>query len=86
VKILIAAASFASNMSGLQRHALNVARCLLPETGDLISCIWSSRHGSAALLQDCGLSSKCAGNYARCRDEPISSKPESLVLPQSFRN
>ncbi|MGA3048842.1 MAG: glycosyltransferase family 1 protein [Terracidiphilus sp.] len=31
MKILIAAASFASNMSGLQRHALNVARCLLPE-------------------------------------------------------
>jgi glycosyltransferase involved in cell wall biosynthesis len=31
VNILIAAASFASNMSGLQRHALNVARCLLPE-------------------------------------------------------
>jgi glycosyltransferase involved in cell wall biosynthesis len=31
VKILIAAASFASNMSGLQRHALNVVRCLLPE-------------------------------------------------------
>jgi len=30
VKILIAAASFASNMSGLQRHALNVVRCLLP--------------------------------------------------------
>jgi glycosyltransferase involved in cell wall biosynthesis len=31
VNILIAAASFASNMSGLQRHALNVARCLAPE-------------------------------------------------------
>ncbi len=31
MKILIAAASFASNMSGLQRHALNVARCLLLE-------------------------------------------------------
>jgi glycosyltransferase involved in cell wall biosynthesis len=31
MKILIAAASFATNMSGLQRHALNVARCLLPE-------------------------------------------------------
>jgi glycosyltransferase involved in cell wall biosynthesis len=31
MKILIAAASFASNMSGLQRHALNVARCLLRE-------------------------------------------------------
>jgi glycosyltransferase involved in cell wall biosynthesis len=31
MKILIAAASFASNMSGLQRHALNVVRCLLPE-------------------------------------------------------
>jgi len=30
VKILIALASFASNMSGLPRHALNVARCLLP--------------------------------------------------------
>jgi glycosyltransferase involved in cell wall biosynthesis len=31
MKILLAAASFASNMSGLQRHALNVARCLLLE-------------------------------------------------------
>ena len=31
MNILIAAASFASNMSGLQRHALSVARCLLPE-------------------------------------------------------
>lgn len=31
MKILFAAASFATNMSGLQRHALNVARCLLPE-------------------------------------------------------
>jgi glycosyltransferase involved in cell wall biosynthesis len=31
LKILIAAASFASNISGLQRHALNVVRCLLPE-------------------------------------------------------
>ena len=30
MKILIAAASFASRMSGLQRHALNVVRCLLP--------------------------------------------------------
>jgi glycosyltransferase involved in cell wall biosynthesis len=37
VKILIAAASFASNMSGLQRHALNVVRCLLPEPE--ISCL-----------------------------------------------
>jgi glycosyltransferase involved in cell wall biosynthesis len=32
VKVLIAAASFASSMSGLQRHALNVVRCLLPES------------------------------------------------------
>ena len=32
MKILISAASFASNMSGLQRHALNVARCLMPES------------------------------------------------------
>lgn len=29
MKILIAAASFASNISGVQRHALNLARCLL---------------------------------------------------------
>jgi glycosyltransferase involved in cell wall biosynthesis len=29
VKILIAVASFAQNLSGLQRHAFNVARCLL---------------------------------------------------------
>lgn len=32
MKILIAAASFAANISGLQRHALNVVRCLLPES------------------------------------------------------
>lgn len=31
MKVLIAAASFASNISGIQRHALNVVRCLLPE-------------------------------------------------------
>jgi glycosyltransferase involved in cell wall biosynthesis len=31
VKILIAAASFASNISGVQRHAFNVARCLLTQ-------------------------------------------------------
>jgi glycosyltransferase involved in cell wall biosynthesis len=31
VKIVIAAASFASNISGLQRHAFNVTRCLLPQ-------------------------------------------------------
>jgi glycosyltransferase involved in cell wall biosynthesis len=29
MKILIAAASFASNLSGIQRHAFNAARCLL---------------------------------------------------------
>lgn len=31
MKIVIAAASFASNISGLQRHAFNVTRCLLPQ-------------------------------------------------------
>jgi len=31
VKILIAAASLASNLSGVQRHAFNVARCLVPQ-------------------------------------------------------
>ena len=32
MKILIAAASFATSVSGLQRHAFNVARCLLLES------------------------------------------------------
>lgn len=32
MKILITAASFASKMSGLQRHALNLVRCLLQES------------------------------------------------------
>lgn len=31
MKVLIAAASYASNISGLQRHAFNVVRCLLPQ-------------------------------------------------------
>ena len=31
MKVLIAAASFASNISGIQRHALNVVRCLLKQ-------------------------------------------------------
>ncbi len=37
MKVLIAAASFASNISGVQRHALNLARCLLllPEISEL---------------------------------------------------
>ena len=52
MKILIAAASFASNMSGLQRHALNVARCLLlrPEisTLDLVIAPWQHNFVEAA--------------------------------------
>jgi glycosyltransferase involved in cell wall biosynthesis len=37
MKILLAAASFAANISGVQRHALNMARCLLsqPEVSEL---------------------------------------------------
>lgn len=37
MKIVIAAASFAPNISGLQRHALNLARCLMlqPEVAEL---------------------------------------------------
>jgi glycosyltransferase involved in cell wall biosynthesis len=31
MKVLIAAASFAANISGIQRHALNVVRCLLKQ-------------------------------------------------------
>ena len=53
MKILIAAASFASNMSGLQRHALNVVRCLLPEPEissiHLVIAPWQRN-----LLQDSG--------------------------------
>lgn len=33
MKILIAAASFAARMSGVQRHAFSLVRCLLPEPG-----------------------------------------------------
>lgn len=32
MKILVAAASFHAHISGLQRHALNVVRCLLPQS------------------------------------------------------
>ena len=31
MKVLLAAATFATNISGVQRHAFNVARCLLPQ-------------------------------------------------------
>jgi glycosyltransferase involved in cell wall biosynthesis len=52
MKILIAAASFASNMSGLQRHALNVARCLSPEpeisTLHLVIAPWQQSFVQAA--------------------------------------
>ena len=56
MRILIAAASFASNMSGLQRHALNVARCLLLEpevsTLDLVIAPWQQSFvQSAGFLQ-----------------------------------
>jgi glycosyltransferase involved in cell wall biosynthesis len=57
MKILIAAASFATNMSGLQRHALNVARCLLPEPEisslHFVIAPWQlGMFESAGLLQD----------------------------------
>jgi glycosyltransferase involved in cell wall biosynthesis len=57
MKILIAAASFAANMSGLQRHALNVARCLLPEPEisslHFVIAPWQlGMFESAGLLQD----------------------------------
>ena len=46
MKVLIAAASFASSISGVQRHALNVARCLLllPEISEvhLVVAPWQS--------------------------------------------
>jgi glycosyltransferase involved in cell wall biosynthesis len=52
MKILLAAASFASKMSGLQRHALNVARCLLLEpevsTLHLVIAPWQRHFVQAA--------------------------------------
>jgi glycosyltransferase involved in cell wall biosynthesis len=52
VNILIAAASFAPSMSGLQRHALNVARCLLstPEISivHLVIAPWQRNYVYAA--------------------------------------
>jgi glycosyltransferase involved in cell wall biosynthesis len=32
MKVLLAAATFATNISGVQRHAFNLARCLLPQS------------------------------------------------------
>ena len=47
MRILVAAASFAPNISGLQRHALNLARCLLsqPEVTELhfVVAPWQQR-------------------------------------------
>lgn len=52
MKIVIAAASFASSMSGLQRHALNIARCLLQErmisTVHLVIAPWQRSYVQAA--------------------------------------
>lgn len=47
MKILIAAASFSSNISGVQRHALNLARCLLlqPEITELHFVLAPWQHG-----------------------------------------
>jgi len=54
MKILLAAASFASKMSGLQRHALNLARCLLLEpevsTLHLVIAPWQHHFVQAAGL------------------------------------
>lgn len=54
MKILIAAASFASNISGIQRHALNLARCLLlrPEVTEVhwVVAPWQDGMAQAAGL------------------------------------
>ena len=44
MKILLSAASFSSTISGLPRHAFNLAHCLLPRP-EVRRCIWSSRRG-----------------------------------------
>ncbi len=56
MKILLAAASFSSHISGLQRHAFNVVRCLLqlPEVSEvhLVVAPWQR-----ALVASAGLDS-----------------------------
>jgi glycosyltransferase involved in cell wall biosynthesis len=66
MKILIAAASFASNLSGIQRHAFNLTRCLLlqPEISALHLFIapWQSELAQTARLpQDVRLTTHFAG-------------------------
>lgn len=55
MKILVGAASYASNVSGIQRHACNVVRCLLrqPEVSSvhLVIAPWQRK-----LVQDAGIS------------------------------
>ena len=75
MKILIAAASFASNISGLQRHALNVARCLLPESEisavHLVIAPWQRKFVHGAVL--------CRGYAApgsHCRNGTRVSQPK----------
>lgn len=54
MKVLLAAATFATNLSGVQRHAFNVARCLLPrpeiEQLHIVVAPWQQR-----LLADAGV-------------------------------
>jgi glycosyltransferase involved in cell wall biosynthesis len=64
MKILLAAASFANNISGVQRHALSLARCLLlrPEVSalHLVVAPWQSGFAQIAGLSDARLSTHIA--------------------------
>jgi glycosyltransferase involved in cell wall biosynthesis len=64
LKILLAAASFAANISGVQRHALSLARCLLlrPEVSalHLVVAPWQSDFTQIAGLSDARLSTHIA--------------------------
>jgi glycosyltransferase involved in cell wall biosynthesis len=64
MKILLAAASFAANISGIQRHALSLARCLLlrPEVSalHLVVAPWQSDFAQVAGLSDARLSTHIA--------------------------
>jgi hypothetical protein len=64
MKILLAAASFATNISGVQRHALSLARCLLlrPEVSavHLVVAPWQSDFTQIARLSDARLSTHIA--------------------------
>ena len=79
MKILVIAASFSSKISGAQRHAFNVVRCLLlhPDisTVQLVVAPWQRELVEAAGL---GANGRLSTDIAEM--EPEFSQSKSLVL------